>query len=53
MDLPKLNLDILPNLADAPGIIGSLSDLATATVDDRLVYLMVYLYEAYPPLTLI
>ncbi len=49
MNLPKLSLDILPNLADAPGLVGSLSDLATAATDDRVVYLMVYLYETFPP----
>ncbi|MBL4792130.1 hypothetical protein AAG596_01885 [Citromicrobium bathyomarinum] len=52
MELPEIALDCLPSLADAPGIVGSLSDLATATTDDRLVYLMVFLYETFPPETL-
>ncbi|MEL7683289.1 hypothetical protein AAG594_03040 [Citromicrobium bathyomarinum] len=43
MNLPKLSLDSLP------GLIGSLSDLASATTDDRVVILMVYLYETFPP----
>ena len=49
MILPKILLDTLPSLADAPGLVGSLSDLANAHTDDRLVYLMVYLYDTYPP----
>lgn len=49
MNLPKLLLDSLPSLADEPGLIGSLSDLANASTDDRAVILMVYLYETYPP----
>tara|TARA_R100001224_G_scaffold88203_1_gene57232 strand:+ start:7802 stop:8098 length:297 start_codon:yes stop_codon:yes gene_type:complete len=49
MNLPKLSLDSLPGLIDAPGLIGSLSDLASATTDDRVVILMVYLYETFPP----
>ena len=53
MTLPKILLDSLPNLADAPGLVGSLSDLATAHTDDRLIYLMVYLYDTYPPDSLI
>lgn len=47
-NLPKLILDNLPNLSDAPGMIGSLTQLAGQTADDRLVVLMVYLYETYP-----
>lgn len=49
MNLPKLSLDSLPGLIDAPGLIGSLSDLASAATDDRVVILMVYLYETFPP----
>jgi|TARA_R100000049_G_C1954208_1_gene105456 hypothetical protein len=49
MNLPTLSLDSLPGLIDAPGLIGSLSDLASATTDDRIVILMVYLYETFPP----
>ncbi|GAB5347876.1 hypothetical protein [Alteriqipengyuania sp. 357] len=49
MNLPRILLENLPDLADAPGLIGSLSDLASASTDDRLIYLMIYLYETYPP----
>lgn len=53
MNLPKLALDSLPDLTDAPGLVGSLSDLANAAADDRIIYLMVYLYDTYPPDTLL
>ena len=49
MKLPALMLENLPSLADAPGIVGSLSDMATAGPDDRLLYLLVLIYESYPP----
>jgi hypothetical protein len=49
MNLPKLNLDNLPGLDAVQGLFGSLSDLATASVDDRIVVLMVYIYEMIPP----
>ena len=46
MDLPKIDLDSLPGLDVAQGIFGSLSDIATATVDDRVVVLMIYVYDS-------
>ncbi|UVI38451.1 hypothetical protein [Qipengyuania spongiae] len=49
MDLPRIDLDSLPGLDVAQGIFGSLSDLATATVDDRMIVLMVYVYDAMNP----
>lgn len=48
MNLPKIDLDSLPGLDTAQGLFGSLSDLANATVDDRIVVLMVYIYELVP-----
>lgn len=45
MPLPKIDLDSLPGLDVAQGLFGSLSELATATVDDRVVVVMVYIYE--------
>ncbi len=48
MNLPKIDLDSLPGLDIAQGIFGSLSDFATATVDDRIVVIMVYVYENIP-----
>ncbi|MGI8943581.1 MAG: hypothetical protein ACR2FJ_04985 [Qipengyuania sp.] len=49
MNLPKIDLDALPDLDTVTGVFGSLSDLATATVDDRVVVIMVYVYETVPP----
>lgn len=49
MNLPTLDLDSLPDLASATGIFGSLSDFASATIDDRIVVIMVYVYETVPP----
>ena len=45
MNLPKIDLDSLPGLDTVQGLFGSLSDLASASVDDRIVVLMVYVYE--------
>ena len=49
MILPKILLDTLPNLADAPGLVGSFASGGGPGVDDRIVYLMVFLYETFPP----
>lgn len=48
MNLPKIDLESLPGLDTVQGLFGSLSDLANATVDDRIVVLMVYIYELVP-----
>lgn len=48
MNLPKIDLESLPGLDAAQGLFGSLSDLASASVDDRIVVLMVYIYELIP-----
>ena len=40
-----LDLASLPGLDTVQGLFGSLSDLASASVDDRIVVLMVYVYE--------
>jgi len=45
MNLPKIDLETLPVLDAAQGLFGSLSNLASASVDDRIVVLMVYIYE--------
>jgi hypothetical protein len=49
MNLPSLELDSLPMLDTAAGIFGSLSDIATASLDERSVVVMVYVYETLPP----
>ena len=48
MNLPKIELDSLPGLDTVQGLFGSLSNLASASVDDRIVVLMVYIYELVP-----
>lgn len=53
MKLPTLDLSALPDLGQLTGTFGSLSDLASASTDDRIVVLMVFLYEAIPPQNLI
>lgn len=48
MELPKIDLDSLPGLDAVQGLFGSLSELANASVDDRIVVLMTYVYELIP-----
>lgn len=48
MNFPKIDLSSLPVLEKAAGMFGSLSDVATAASDDRVVIVMVYLYETVP-----
>lgn len=45
MKLPKIDLESLPGLDVAQGLFGSLSDAASASVDDRIIVLMAYIYE--------
>ncbi len=49
MQLPKIDLASLPGLETAQGLFGSLSEMASGSVDDRIVVLIVYLYEVIPP----
>jgi len=49
MTLPILDLDLLPDLDTVTGLFGSLSDLASASTDDRAVVIMIYVYEMIPP----
>ena len=53
MNLPKIDMDLLPDLHAVSGVFGSLSDFATASVDDRMLVIMVYVYETMPPDTFI
>ncbi|MEM6909075.1 MAG: hypothetical protein AAF494_10385 [Pseudomonadota bacterium] len=48
MDLPKLDLSTLPGLDTAQGLFGSASN-ASASYDDRIVDIMVYIYDVLPP----
>ena len=45
MKLPEISIDSLPDLERVTGVFGSLTDGASATVDDRVVIIMVYLYD--------
>lgn len=47
MNLPSIDLGSLPGLDTVTGLFGSLV-AATGTVDDRIVVLMVYVYETVP-----
>ncbi|MBD3729160.1 MAG: hypothetical protein IE933_05585 [Sphingomonadales bacterium] len=49
MNLPSIDLSSLPDLGSLTGTFGSLSDIATAITDDRIIAIMVYLYETLPP----
>jgi len=49
MELPQITLASLPGLDTATGLFGTLSDLATAQSDDRIIILMVWIYEILPP----
>ncbi len=49
MELPKIDLDSLPSHDTAAGLFGSLSDVASSATDDRVVAIMVYVYETLPP----
>jgi len=53
MKLPSLDLSAIPDPGQLTGTFGSLSDLASVATDDRIVVLMVFLYEAVPPEALI
>ena len=53
MNLPSIDLASLPGLDTATGLFGSLSNLADATTDDRVIVLMVYIYETVPPEALV
>ncbi|WP_164931273.1 hypothetical protein [Erythrobacter sp. HKB08] len=49
MNLPKIELSDIPDLDDAAGLFGTMSDVASAATDDRVVVIMVFVYETMPP----
>lgn len=51
MNLPQIDIGALPGLDTFTGLFGSLAGSAP-TVDDRVVVIMVYVYELIPPETL-
>jgi len=52
MKLDKIDLASLPGLDTATGLFGS-AQQAAANFDDRVVAMMVYVYETMPPDTLV
>jgi len=48
MDLPKIDLSSIPGLDTAQGLFGSLTQ-TTASYDDGVVAIMVYVYDVMPP----
>lgn len=53
MKLPSIDLSAFPDPGQLTGTFGSLSDLASVATDDRIVAVMVFIYEAVPPQTLL
>jgi hypothetical protein len=49
MDFPQSNLDEIPLLEGAQALFGSVLQASGGPIDDRIVEIMVYLYEAMPP----
>lgn len=49
MDLPNIDLSSLPDLQTLTGVFGSLLDTAKGQSDDRIIVLMTYLYNVFPP----
>jgi hypothetical protein len=48
MNFPQINLDQIPMLEGAQALFGS-ALRAEGPIDDRIVEIMVYLYEVMPP----
>lgn len=48
MNFPQINLDQIPMLEGAQALFGSVLR-AEGPIDDRIVDIMVYLYEVMPP----
>lgn len=46
MDLPKIDVNALPEMADLTGMFGSISGPGH---DDSIVVIMVFVYEQIPP----
>jgi hypothetical protein len=52
MNIPRINLDQIPGLDGAQALFGAVLQ-AEGPIDDRIVEIMVFLYEAMPPETLL
>ena len=53
MNLPHIDLDLIPPLEGAQALFGAALTAAEASLDDRIVEIMVLLYEAMPPQRLV
>jgi hypothetical protein len=49
MNFPQINLDQIPGLEGAAALFGSVLQAGDGPIDDRIVDIMVFLYEAMPP----
>jgi hypothetical protein len=47
MNIPKIELDLIPGLEGAQALFGAV--MQAGHQDDRIVDIMVYLYEIIPP----
>lgn len=52
MNIPQINLDQIPGLEGAQALFGAVLQ-AQGPIDDRIVDIMVFLYEALPPAALL
>ena len=53
MNIPRINLDQIPGLESAQALFGAVMRADDGPIDDRIVDIMVFLYEAMPPETLL
>ncbi|MEO1730440.1 MAG: hypothetical protein AAFR64_06845 [Pseudomonadota bacterium] len=48
MNIPTIDVSTVPGLASAQGLFGSITQ-ASASYDDSVVLVMVYVYDVLPP----
>ncbi|MEE4317127.1 hypothetical protein [Erythrobacter dokdonensis] len=53
MEFPRIDFDQIPALEGAQALFGSALQATSAALDDRIVDLMVYIYEVMPPETVL
>ncbi len=49
MNIPKISLDQIPGLEGAQALFGAVLQAGGGLSDDRIVDIIVFLYEALPP----
>jgi hypothetical protein len=52
MNIPTISLDQIPGLEGAAALFGAMTE-SPGSNDDRIVDIMVFLYEVFPPLGLL